>query len=136
MSAPHSYTNGHVSRTNDGLSGRAIVSSSESELSEAIDNPHAAPLPPYHNKGTPENGQISREHSISSQDEDAVGSEDADYEMESPPPVDIVTGHDTGSSSPDSPRPPKRKAGFDEDEHIFNNPTLYGIRRSVRQAEL
>ena len=136
MSASHSYANGHVTHTNSTLSGGAISSSSESELSEVIDNSHPTSLHQIQNKEAPGNGYLSKEGSISSQDEDAIGSEDADYEMESLPLVDLVTTHGAGSSTPESPRPPKRKAEFDEDEHIFNNPSLYGIRRSVRYVEL
>lgn len=109
----------------------ARAPSSDSDLSEAIDPVKPASPSPQGSRRVSEIGYQSRQDSLSSQDEDAIGSEDADFEMESPPPPAIQVTHEESSSSQDSRRPSKRKAGAVEDEHILNNPELYGIRRSV-----
>ncbi|MCJ1319670.1 hypothetical protein MMC15_005006 [Xylographa vitiligo] len=126
------YTNGHLSPPRAEYENGPRAPSSESDLSEAIDPPKpTSPYPQGSHKNTT-NSYHSPEDSLSSQDEDAVGSDDADYEMESPLPPTIQVTHDAPSSSDDSRRPSKRKAGIEEDEHIMNNPELYGIRRSAR----
>ena len=125
------YTNGHLSPHRAEYESGPRAPSTESDLSEAIDPPKpTSPYPQGSHKNTT-NSYHSPEDSLSSQDEDAVGSDDADYEMESPLPPTIQVTHDALSSSDDSRRPSKRKAGIEEDEHIMNNPELYGIRRSV-----
>jgi chromodomain-helicase-DNA-binding protein 1 len=68
----------------------------------------------------------------SSDDEDADGEADGDYDSESPAPAEVDGRHSRSSSSDDSSRPPKRKASVEDDEHITQNPELYGLRRSVR----
>ena len=128
----HLYTNGRLSPPRADYGDGPRAPSSESDLSEAIDPPK--PTSPYiqgSHKDT-ENNYHSPEDSLSSQDEDALGSDDADYEIESPLPPTIQVTRDALSSSDDSRRPSKRKAGIEEDEYIMNNPELYGIRRSVR----
>ena len=127
----HLYTNGHLTPSRRDFDGGAVAPSSESDLSEAIDIPK--PTPPFRHESSKdsENGYNSREGSVSSHEEDAIGSDDADFEMDSPAPPEIQVTHDSRSSSQDSRRPSKRKAGFEDDEHIMNNPELYGIRRSV-----
>ena len=123
------YSNGHLSVTPNGLTNGAIESSSESDLSEVVDPPvliFQSSAPENH-----ESGFYSRRSSMSTHDEDAFGSEDAEYDLESPLPPDIETTHNARSSSQDSRRPAKRKAGIEEHEYIMNNPELYGIRRSV-----
>ena len=128
----HLYTNGRLSPPAADFANVAIAPSSESDLSDAIDPPMPTiPSPHRGGREISENGFNSMQNSISSQDEDAIGSDDADYEMESPPPPQVHMTRDDRSSSHDSPRPSKRKAGIEEDEYIMNNPELYGIRRSV-----
>ena len=106
--------------------------SSESDLSEAIDPPKPTSPSSQGLQEDSEHDYNSRRNSLSSEDADAVGSDDADYEMESLPPPEIQVTRDERSSSEDSRRPLKRKAGgIEEDEYIMNNPELYGIRRSV-----
>jgi chromodomain-helicase-DNA-binding protein 1 len=114
----------------DGINGTIASSSSESDLSEASDLPN---LPAPADQEDPlENGYLSKSSSPSSRDEDAVGSDDADYEMESPPPLVVHVTHESDSSSEGSRRPSKRKAPtLNDEEHMKNNPELYGIRRSV-----
>lgn len=132
MPITRTYTNGHLSPPSGRFDNTAMSPSSESDLSEAIDP--QKPTSPS-SQGLEENSEQdynSRRNSLSSEDADAAGSDDADYEMESPPPPEIHVTRDERSSSLDSRRPPKRKAGgIEEDEYIMNNPELYGIRRSV-----
>lgn len=66
-----------------------------------------------------------------SHDEDALGSDDPDYNVATPPPGNTASGRDARSSSQDSPRQRKRKAGIEPDDYMLNDPELYGLRRSV-----
>ena len=71
------------------------------------------------------------EESVLSDDLDVdMGSDDADFEVDSPA-LDISAARDARSSSEESRRPPRQKARIEDDEEIMNNPELYGIRRSV-----
>lgn len=129
-------SNGHLSHPlNTFTSTGAITSGSESDLSEVVDPPNAASLSsPGRKQENLGNGYHSKRSSISSHEEDAVGSEDADYDMETPPSPDEEAHRDARSSSHDSRRPAKRKAGIEDD--IMNNPELYGLRRSVSCPEI
>lgn len=71
-------------------------------------------------------------HAADDEDVDAVGSDDADFEVEYPPVFDRRGSDAKTSSSQSSTSGTKRKALFDEDEDIRNNPDLYGLRRSGR----
>lgn len=129
------FSNGHLSPpintfTNPDLS----TSDSESDLSEAVDIPHASTLSPKPEDQEMEADTPSQEmNSESSHDEDAIGSDDADYDMETPAPAESNITRDDPSSSEDSRRQAKRKNGVERDDHIINNPELYGLRRSVSQ---
>ena len=130
-STHHPYTNGHLSPPSRQFDNHAMTTSSESDLSEAIEPPKSTSLSSHEVRGGSEHDYHSRPDSLSSEDADAIGSDDADYMAASPPPPAIQVTRDARSSSQDSRRPPKRKAGIEEDEFIMNNPELYGIRRSV-----
>lgn len=69
--------------------------------------------------------------SESSGDEDAEGSDDADYDIESPVDAPSPTPSSNNSTVEPSGRIGKRKASVDDDDHILQNPELYGLRRSV-----
>ena len=125
------YTNGHLSPPAGQFDNHAMATSSESDLSEVIDPPKPMSPSSHELQAGSEHDFYSRRDSLSSEDADAIGSDDADYMVESPPPPAIHVTRDARSSSQDSRRPPKRKAGIEEDEFIMNNPELYGIRRSV-----
>ena len=129
-------SNGHLSPPpNTFISTGAITSGSESDLSEVVDPPNAASLSsPDRKQEKLRNGYHSKRSSVSSHEEDALGSEDADYDMETPPSPDAGAHRDARSSSQDSRRPAKRKAGIEDD--IMNNPELYGLRRSVSRSEI
>jgi chromodomain-helicase-DNA-binding protein 1 len=105
---------------------------SESDLSEVaipiIDEPLPAPAA-NHLTAVDENDSDASHSSEDVQD----ASDDADFDIdESPAPVASNPRREASSSSSESRRPAKRKAGVDEDEHILANPELYGLRRSVR----
>ncbi|KZF22304.1 putative chromodomain helicase [Xylona heveae TC161] len=63
-------------------------------------------------------------------DDSESGSEDADFDVESPPATNGI--RESSASSQDRPKPTKRKMGVEDDEYIMNNPELYGLRRSGR----
>lgn len=108
---------------------------SESDLSEANDAPDtASSSSPVLENGHVVNDTYHEEASESSHDEDAIGSDDADYELDNSPPhaVQPVT-RNTRSSSEEtsSSRLGKRKASVDDDDFMLADPELYGLRRSV-----
>lgn len=129
-------SNGHLSPPpNIFTSTGAVTSGSESDLSEVIDPPNAtSSSSPDRKQESLGNGYHSKRSSVSSHEEDAVGSEDAEYDMGTPSSHDEGAHRDARSSSQDSRRPAKRKAGIEDD--IMNNPELYGLRRSVSCSEI
>lgn len=70
--------------------------------------------------------------SQSDDEEDAAGSEDADYAAESPPSLPSNGSRRDSLSSDTSSQPRKRKVEVDDDQFMQQNPELYGLRRSVR----
>lgn len=111
---------------------QVLPSDSESDLSEAIDAPNTAssssPVPDAEN-GV--NGRYKADTSESSHDEDALGSDDADFELDNSPPALQQPTHPTRSSSETSSRLGKRKASVEDDGFMLADPELYGLRRSV-----
>ena len=130
------YSNGHLSppSTKPATNG-AVTPESESDLSEATDvpNPHTA-FPNSEQNDDGEDGEMRDSEAESSQDEDAVGSDDPDYDMATPPIGNAGSHRDDRSSSQDSPRQRKRKAGPEHEDYMLNDPELYGLRRSVSQC--
>lgn len=117
--------------------GDTVPSDSDSALSE-VDPIHVAISPPSAPEETPSSeGEDVREDDIpeSSEEDDNVASEDGEYDLESPLPVETNGARVDRSSSHDSLRPSKRKAGPEDDDYIMNNPELYGLRRSVSQDQ-
>ena len=112
-----------------------MTSESESDLSEAIDLPSgAAPFSNGEQYDHKANGHEQGTSVEPSNDEDALGSDDPDYDNGAPPPVNTLSPGDDPSSSQESPRQRKRKAGNEPDDYILNDPELYGLRRSVSQC--
>ena len=105
-------------------------SDSESELSDPTDPPMPSASSSSHLVGG--NRSTSRRPSAVD-DEDATGSDNANYDVHlfpRPREDEMSSQH---SSSDESIRPAKRKAPInDEEEYIRNNPDLYGLRRSHR----
>lgn len=129
------YSNGHLSPPSiKPATNGAVTPESESDLSEATDIPNAPPsLPNSEQNDDGENGQMGASDDESSQDEDAVGSDDPDYDMPTRPPGNAGFHGDDRSSSQDSPQQRKRKVGPEHDDYMLNDPELYGLRRSVSQ---
>lgn len=125
--------NGHLSPlAGNVINAEAVASESESDLSEIIDSHSARPLSTSNGAlGFAGNEDTNHTETESSNNDDAAGSEDAEYDMETPPLLDGGEGREERSLSQESRRPAKRKAGLEDDEHIMNNPELYGLRRSV-----
>jgi len=127
------YSNGHLSpiptKSEDTT---AITSESESDLSEAIDLP-AVPTITTNGETHLDTEKIEDQgmESESSHEEDALGSDDPDFDMETPPHQNAASSRDARSSSQDSPRPRKRKVGIEQDDYYRQDPELYGLRRSV-----
>jgi chromodomain-helicase-DNA-binding protein 1 len=121
--------NGHLTPLDhDGSATNGAVSSSESELSDVRDNIELIVPPSKIDHAYEES--MKGDDMLSSQDEDAEGSEDGDYDLETPPPERVSPALDHSSSN-ESSRSMKRKASMDENELILQNPELYGLRRSV-----
>ena len=126
-----SYTNGRLVESADVSMDEAMISESESDLSEVPDQQLSAlPIHPLSKQALGGDDRDAEESVLSDDVDVDMGSDDADFEVDSPA-LDISTGRDARSSSQESRRPPKRKAGIEDDEEIMNNPELYGIRRSV-----
>ena len=130
------YSNGHLSppSTKPATIG-AVTPESESDLSEVTDPPNApAACSNAEQNDDGENSQIRASEDESSQDEDALGSDDPDYDMATPPTGNAGSRGDDRSSSQESPRQRKRKAGPEHEDFMLNDPELYGLRRSVSQC--
>ena len=110
-----------------------MTPASESDLSEAIEPPTTTLSSQAGGQDDFDNGEECRMNSEQSNDEDAAGSDDADYDMETSPPAEVGVPRYDRSSSQDSRKALKRKVGLENDEYIMNNPELYGLRRSVGQ---
>ena len=125
-------SNGHLSPPQTFAHTSSILSASESDLSDAMQPASniAASSSSAGQDGV-RNGYHSRTTSEPTYDEDAIGSDDADYDMETPPPADADMARDARSSSQDSRHGTKRKVGLDDDDFMLNDPELYGLRRSV-----
>lgn len=127
------YSNGHSSPPSNNLhTTEAMTSASESDLSDAIDPPIATSISSEASRQDRNGNSLGPTGSVDSlHEEDAVGSDDADYDMETSPPADAGSPGDARSSSQDSRRTGKRKAEAEHEEYILENPELYGLRRSV-----
>lgn len=131
--ADHSYSNGKLSPPpNRKEDSELLPSDSDSDLSEALDLPNG---PSTFINGNEDKDADDEENELSeaetSQDEDAPGSDDSDYDAVTPPrPAGGSTG-DARSSSQESPPQRKRKTGIEQDDYMLNDPELYGLRRSV-----
>lgn len=110
------------------------TSGSESELSDAEDTTNT--ILPSIDHGNEQGGEGAFEESPSdsSHDEDAVGSDDADYYVELTLPFAPPPARHTRSSSLESSTFGKRKAGVQEDD-FMHDPELWGLRRSVCDIE-
>ena len=130
MASSTPLVNGHSSSPPESEQRNSrVLSDSESELSEPIDPPipPASPIPQPNNENGERNGRSS-----TIEQEDAIGSDDVDYDMDASMQQEEEARSSHHSSSDESIRPAKRKAPVDDEEFIRNNPDLYGLRRSHR----
>lgn len=127
-----SYSGARLSTSSNAFdSARPSNIESESDLSEADDAPNASVS--SHPDGD-EGGRNTEDQKMtpeSSHEEDVVGSDDAEYDIETPPLANRSLTHDERSSSDDSRSVVKRKVGIEQDDFMNNDPELYGLRRSV-----
>ncbi|KAG7119194.1 hypothetical protein HYQ45_015224 [Verticillium longisporum] len=116
-------------------SPRRSPSETSDQQDDAVDAP--SPSPDAEDSTMYMNGGHDFAESSPSADENNA-SDDADFDMEDDlPNVQSDGAVDALSSSNDSQRPSKRKAGVEvqEDLYIKANPELYGLRRSTRPRE-
>ena len=108
---------------------------SDSELSDVNDNVPSNPLAldAQHEDESADEHAVDMATSASEAEEDAAGSEDADYAAAgSPPSPRSNASRHNSMSSETSSQPRKRKAEVVAELYMQENPELYGLRRSVR----
>ncbi|KAL9604549.1 MAG: hypothetical protein Q9219_000514 [cf. Caloplaca sp. 3 TL-2023] len=129
-----SFSNGHLSPPPfHNQPKQPKTPESDSELSEALDAPNVIPPSPTRNTNNDFQATYSSNASEASQDEDAVGSDDAEYELEDyPAPAVQPPSPDSQPLSRTSSKLGKRKDSRDDDDFMLNDPELYGLRRSGR----
>ena len=129
----HNFSNGHVDASSSAFNTHdRLTSGSESDLSDPFDAPNAPTS--FSRTKDQEADHTSHEemsHTDSSHEDDAVGSDDGDFDIETPPPAKPDMALEEPSSSEESQKHGKRKTGVEQDEFMMNNPELYGLRRSV-----
>ncbi|GAW12214.1 hypothetical protein ANO14919_015750 [Xylariales sp. No.14919] len=117
---------------------------SESDLSEvnetiALPTRNSAspsPSPTGHESSEDAEAELDLNDPVESSGDEAQASDDADYDMEESAAASQSDEHrDDRSTSRESQRVPKRKAGVEEEEYIRENPELYGLRRSSRPTK-
>jgi hypothetical protein len=127
-----SFENGHLPSSDEPTYATLDpkLSHSESELSDVNDMPDQA---------VPESvDHVMHDGPSPEDDEDADGSDDADYDVQSPPSKASPDSRHSSVSSDASSVSRKRKAepepGVDDEHYMQDNPELYGLRRSVSWA--
>lgn len=130
-----SLEDGHLSPTErDQATATLQHSHSESDLSDVNDlvPSNILPADAQNEDEAANEGLQDMATSQSEDEEDAAGSEDADYAAESPPSPPSNGSRRNSLSSDTSSQPRKRKVEVDDDQFMQQNPELYGLRRSVR----
>ncbi|KAH8663069.1 P-loop containing nucleoside triphosphate hydrolase protein [Tricladium varicosporioides] len=129
--------NGHASlQENSTLTNDDAPYDSESDLSEVAIPIVDQPSPATSTNEASEFGAQESDAAESSAPEAQDESDDADFDMEESPALAVINnGRDNRSTSTESRRPAKRKAGVVEDQHMLANPELYGLRRSGRPVQ-
>lgn len=129
-----SLENGHMSPGDtEQATAPQQLPRSESELSDVNDLVPTDPVMTDHHDA-PESADDAMQDMATSQsddDEDAAGSEDADFDLESPPSPQSNDSRRNSVSSDASSHTRKRKLDVDDDQYMQENPELYGLRRSV-----
>lgn len=110
-------------------------SHSDSDLSDVNDtaSTHHVLADAHHDEESGNEDVQDMATSPSDGEEDAAGSEDADYAApESPPSPQSNESRRNSTSSESSSQSRKRKVDVDDEQYMQKNPELYGLRRSVR----
>ena len=132
-----SHANGKLSPARQMNEAREVTSDSDSDLSEPLDLPNG---PAQFLNGEEEKVANNQDEGLSgtesSPDEDALGSDDPDYDLATPSRPKHGSNDDARSSSQESPRYRKRKSGVEHGDFMLNDPELYGLRRSVSSPPL
>ncbi|KAF2972292.1 hypothetical protein GQX73_g1300 [Xylaria multiplex] len=117
---------------------------SESDLSEVNEtvalptrnSTSPSPSPTGHESSEDAEAELDLNDAVESSGDEAQASDDADYDMEESAAASQSDEHrDDRSTSRESRRVAKRKAGAEEEEYIRENPELYGLRRSSRPTK-
>lgn len=129
----HNFSNGHLDATSSTFNTHdRLTSGSESDLSDPADAPNA---PTSFSQVNDQDADHSRREETvntdSSHEDDAIGSDDGDFDIETPPPAKPDMTLDELSSSEESHKHGKRKTAVEHDDYMMNDPELYGLRRSV-----
>ena len=108
----------------------AMPSDSEDELSEAAESPvtlaeHPSTIAAIHNEAGTYTSDVSSLH-----DDDADGSDDADFDH-APQPQSNRRYARISSSSENAQDRSRSGASPEDEEYMRRNPELYGLRRSV-----
>lgn len=133
--------NGHLS-PNPSLNAPAkdTPAASESDLSEVHDDPQLEVLSdsPSPSADVESHDAYEEASNVSDEDsdQDAEGSDDADYEDTRLTGAQHEESERSRSPSVVSGKSKKRKMSMEEEDYILANPELYGLRRSVRIKRL
>lgn len=129
----HNFSNGHLDTTSSTFDTHdRITSSSESDLSDPADAPNAPTSSSLvKDQDADHTSHEETMNTDSSHEDDAIGSDDGDFDIETPPLAKPDVACDELSSSEDSQKHGKSKTGAEQEDHMMNNPELYGLRRSV-----
>jgi chromodomain-helicase-DNA-binding protein 1 len=127
------YTNGHISPVAvHAALAQSSDQHSDSDLSDAQEPAAAEPSSDVDAPGEEyDDDEPAAADSDVSDDVDAEGEPDGDYDSDSPPSEHAPSSRARSSSSQESSRPLKRKVSADKDDYMTQNPELYGLRRSV-----
>lgn len=130
-----STTNGYADDYDDNRSGSPPQrAGSESPLSDVNDLPTTAASQvddQTHREGSDDDAMQDMATSEVDDEDEGAGEQDADFDEETPPPEEADGMRQDGSSSEEEVRSGKRRGPMDDEQHMKQNPELYGLRRSV-----
>jgi len=127
--SPAASTNGDIA-LHDRASESDLSDTNETNARPTRDS--SSPSPTSHESSNDAEAELDLNDTVESSEDELQASDDADYDMEETPAASQSDDNrDERSTSNESRRAPKRKAGAEEDDYIRENPELYGLRRSV-----
>lgn len=141
IESPQPAMNGHLSpNPTSTVPPKDTTAVTESDLSEVRDDAQLEVLSDPPSSSPDPESPDAYEQDLSASDEDsdqdAEGSDDADYEDIHPAAAQHEDSDRSRSPSIASDKSKKRKMSMDEEDYILANPELYGLRRSVRVKNL